>query len=138
MNEQTKGLVDVKFSTAIDPNFICGTWLPGLYYGNDWFKEIYKQAYFFKYLNVIKNILVLPGVYVNAAVLKEDPDVVLSYAVIGGEDGILHWAYTKPSWRKLGIARALVPDSIHTVTHLTKIGRSIKQKHEWDFDPFLF
>jgi len=136
MNQQTKDLVEVRFSAHVDSHYICGTWLPGLYYGNDWFKEIYKHAYFDKYIKVIKAILVLPGVYVNAVCLKEDMDVVLSYAVIGDDDETLHWVYTKPSWRKLGLAKAIIPDTIYKITHMTKIGRSIKSE-EWIFDPFL-
>lgn len=136
MNQQTQDLVDVRFSAPYDSHQVCGTWLPGLYYGNYWFKEIYKQAYFEKYLKVIQAILMLPGVYVNSVTLKEDKDVILSYAVIGDEDETLHWVYTKPSWRKLGLAKAIIPETIHKVTHLTRVGKNIKPE-EWIFDPFL-
>lgn len=138
MNEYTKQLVEIQLSAPIDRHYVCGTWLPGLYYGNPWFKEIYKQAYFDKYIKVIHAILDSPSVSINAAVLKEDPDVVLAYAVIGDAlCNTLHWVYTKPSWRKFGLAKAIVPETIKTVTHLTNVGRSIKPK-DWIFDPFLF
>lgn len=72
---------------------------------------------------------------VKVACLEEEPDVVLGYAVYEGET--LHWVFVKKAWRKLEIASKLVPKKISRITHITKLGKSLKDK-EWVFDPFLW
>lgn len=116
-----------------DRAFIFSTWLRGLYYGNYWFKEIPKDRFMSFYHNVIEGILNKPNVKVSCAVLKEDPDVILGYAVM--ERNILHWVFVKQAWRGLHIATKLVPDDIDTVTHMTDKARTFKPKNVV-FDPF--
>lgn len=134
MNDETNELIEIDHDAVLDINLICGTWLPGLYYGNDWFREIDPDVYFEKYKTVIHQILSRPKIKISAARLKADPDTVLAYCVY--EPNVIHWIYCKPAFRKLGIAKALVPSDTLAVTHLTKIGRSIKPE-AWIFDPFI-
>lgn len=121
-----------------DKNFIYSTWLKGLYYGNNWFREIDKETYFKHYSQIIQHILMRPNVYVNTACLKDDIEVILAYSVLEatGMDTTLHWVFTKASWRDLGIAKKLIPANVTTCSHLTKVGRSLKPK-EWKFNPFF-
>lgn len=122
---------------STDESFVYSTWLKGLYYGNDWFKEIERDTYFKKYHQVIENVLSRPNVSIRCACLKEDPDVILSYAVLEKNDVeyTLHWIFTKSGWRKLGLSKLILPEVSHVST-LTKVGRAIKPA-QWKFDPFL-
>lgn len=121
-----------------DTGFIYSTWLKGLYYGNDWFREIDQERFFDTYHRVIEALLFKPEVTIKIACLKEDLDTIVGYTITekSKEGTTLHWAFVKPVWRKLGIAKGLLPSDITKVTHLTEIGRNIKPKG-WKFDPFF-
>lgn len=121
--------------TQLDHPFIYSTWLKGLYWGSEWFQMIPWGVYRIGYRNAIAAILTRNRGIV--ACLTEDPDVVVGYAIVSPDGGALHWAYVKRPWRKLGIARAMVP-TFHTVTHLTKTGRAIMRAKAPDaiFNPF--
>lgn len=127
-------LINYRKSTSTDLGFIYSSWLQGLYYGNDWFRQIDQEKYFDFYHQVVEKILFNPGTLVTVACLNEDQDVILGYSVV--RKNILDWVFVLPAWRKLGIATHLIPKEINTVTHLTKVGKSLKPK-EWKFDPFL-
>jgi hypothetical protein len=138
MKEQLKDIVLIRTATPSDENLIFSTWLKGLYYGNDWFREIPQDLYYENYHKVVTAIIAKPSTCVIVACMKEDADTVLGYSVWEKreEKYVLHWVFTKPVWRKLGLAKSLIPKEVSLVTHLTKVGRSIKPK-EWVFDPFL-
>lgn len=116
-----------------DAGFIYSTWLQGLYYGNDWFKQIDQETYFDFYNKIIRQLLFKKSAKIKVAALKEDPDVLIGYSV--WRESTLDWVFVKPAWRRLGIAKRLIPENIAKCTHMTKIGKSLKPK-EWEFDPF--
>jgi hypothetical protein len=113
---------------------VYSTWLNGLYYGNDWFREIDKNTYFENYHKVLEAIFKRPETQIIIACLKEDEDVILAYAITEGQT--LHWIFTKPVWRRMGLSRLILKESIKAVSHLTRLGKSIKPR-EWRFNPFL-
>ncbi len=121
-----------------DLNFICSTWLRGLYYGNSWFREIDKDLFMENYNKVVHSILSKENVEARISCLKEDPDTILGYAILEPQRNAIHWLYTKDAWRKLGIAKHLLgnKEKWQTVTHLTELGKSIKPKH-YKFNPFF-
>lgn len=133
-----KDLITTRRVLPTDLGFIFSSWLKGLYYGNDWFREIDQEAYFEKYHQIVEAILFKPTTTVTVACLVEDPDVLLGYAIYEtlGPVSTLHWVFVKPVWRKLGIAKSVVPKNVTIVTHLSKVGLNIKPK-EWKFNPFL-
>jgi len=135
MLEKTN-LVSTRNSTPEDKNFILATWLRGLYYGDSWFREIRKDIFMENYHKVIENILARPGVSVQVACLKDDPEVILGYSVSRGNT--LDWVFIKAAWRGIGIAKSLLPKDLNVVTHLTKPGLSILKKKlpEVVFNPF--
>jgi GNAT superfamily N-acetyltransferase len=104
----------------------------GLYHGCDWFNRVDKDAFFKNYKKVIENRI--PNCTIKIASLKEDPDVILGYVCYRGDT--LDWVFVKKAWRKMGIAKMLMPNNIKVCTHLTKVGRSIKPK-DWAFNPFI-
>lgn len=129
-----KDLVAIrKFDPETDINFIFSTWLKGLRFGNDWFLAIDSQTYFHNYQKVIEAIIAKPQTTIPIACFKEDPGVILAYAVLTGDK--LHWAFTKPAWRQMGLAKSIIPKTLKTVTHLTKIGRAMLPAGV-TFDPF--
>lgn len=124
-----------------DKNFIYASWLRGLFYGDTWFRDIDKDRFMRGYHKVLDSIMSRPGTVVSVACLDDDEDVILGYAVSRkvSTDHVLDWVFVKTAWRKIGIARSLVPSGITVVTHLTKTGKSALSKFPKSpiFDPFL-
>lgn len=131
--EGKKDLVKIRLYRKGDLNFIYSTWLKGLYYGCDWFRMIPEDDFFKHYHAFLDQLFGRPDIQVQVCCLNDDDDVILGYSVF--ERDILHWVFVKGSWRKIGIAKDIIPTNIKTITHLTKLGRILKPK-EWDFNPF--
>lgn len=111
-------------------------WLRSLRYGNDFFKLVQPSAYWEAYTRYLDVIFAKPRTILRLAVLTGDRDVVLGFAVI--RDSILDYAHVHKDLRRQGIARALVPEHIDTITHLTRIGLAIwgNKGKKWKFNPF--
>ena len=143
MEFSEKNLIIFRPFELADEAFIFTTWLNGLYFGSDSVKKFYdaieitKDQFFKKYHKVIEIILDCPSVNINVACLKEDPDVILGYSVTDTihNEPTLHYVFVKSAWRKMGLAKELIPKDIIRCTHLTKVGRAIKPK-EWTYSPF--
>lgn len=119
-----------------DKPLILSTWLKGLYYGDSWFSLIPKDRFMKAYHAFLESLLEAPGVEVKLAVFKDDPDVIVGYAVY--TNTVLHYVFVKKSWRGKGLAKFVVPEKLTAVTHLTDEGRQILKKHPGVFfDPFL-
>lgn len=81
-------------------------------------------------------LLESPGVEVRVSCLKEDPSVILGYAVY--TNTVLHWVFCKQVWRRTGIATSIVPTKLTAVTHLTDLGKKLlKKRPEVHYNPFL-
>lgn len=131
-------LIALRGAHKDDLSFIYSTWLRGLYYGDSVFSEMEKTAFMKVYHSVITSILNLVGSKVIVACLKEDPEIILGYAVVSGDEKVLHWVFVKKSWRGIGIAKSLVPSTVQYVTHLTKVALGIIRKsNKFKFNPFL-
>lgn len=132
--KELEQLISIRLVKEDDRAFIMATWLRGLYYGNPWFKEIEKDVFMHKYHDVITRVLLKPTTEVAIAALKDDEDTILGYSVT--DNKTLHWVFVKEVWRKMGIAKAIIPHDIDTTTHLTIMGKKIKPK-SLKFNPFL-
>ena len=126
---------EIRSSYESDRNFIYSTWLRGLYYGNDWFKEIPSDIFYKNYQLVIDEILKRPKTQISITCLIDDKDVILGYSVF--EESTLHYIFVKDSWRKMGIAKMLAPNPITVCTHLTSVGKNLKKKYNIIFNPFI-
>jgi hypothetical protein len=135
-------LVAIREVVADDKAFILATFLRGLYYGDGWFRDIPKDIFMKEYHKLAEHLLTKEGTQIVVACLREDHDVILSYAILGWEPyakspNKLHFVFTKSAWRKIGLAKSLVPNTINTVTHLTKTGQMLMKKHpSIIFNPF--
>ncbi len=120
-----------------DKNFIFSTWLLGLYYGDSWYSDIPKQIFMGNYHKVIEHVLNTPGIVIKVACLKDEPEVILGYSILNSDLTAMHWVFVKKAWRKIGIAKSLIPVSINTVSNLTHIGKVILKRHPaLIFNPF--
>lgn len=133
MAKEDLALVAIRPAKEADRNFIFASWLRGLYYGSEWFREIPKEIFMENYHKVIEHILA--RAQVSVACLKDDEDVILGYSVHNGDK--LHYVFCKKAWRTIGIGRALIPVGTTTVTHLTKSAISYLRKNpNVHFNPF--
>jgi len=124
-----KDLIAIRLGTEEDKSFIFSTWLKGLYYGDSWFSNIPKDVFMQHHHPVIERLLVDPAVIVTVACLKDDPEVILGYAVQTLDGSTVHWCFVKKSWRNIGLAKNLISAKVTAATHLTKAGLSILRKH---------
>ncbi len=125
-------MITIRVATPDDIPFILSTWLRGLRYGCELFELIPDAIYYQRYKQVIEAILAKSEVRV--ATLPDDASVIVGYAVLAPD--VLHWVYVKQAWRKLGVARQLVP-AVRSVTHITKVGQKILSGKPIEYNPFL-
>lgn len=120
-----------------DEGFVYSTFLKGLYYGDSWFRLIDKDIFMKNYHSIITSLLAAPNTVIIIAHLKEDIDTVVGYAILNTNLKVLHYIFIKPAWRTIGVAKMLVPETVDTVTHLTKMGLGILKTHPGlKFNPF--
>ncbi len=117
-------------------NMILSRWKRSLRHGNDFFKLNDPEAFSAAYDRHIDQILHQGDAMVRLAVLTEDHDVALGFAVFRG--AVLDYVHVHKDQRRLGIGSKLVPEAIHTITHLTKTGLIIwaNKYPKWKFNAF--
>jgi hypothetical protein len=125
------------FNVESDKSFILASWLRGLFYGGSWFSEIPKDVFMYNYHDFLENLLASSRTTVKIACLESDNDVIIGYAVFASQDNALHWVHIKKNFRKIGVAKKLIPESTKTATHANKVGMSIIKTLGWSFNPFL-
>lgn len=133
-----QGLYNVRDFKDSDKSFVLATFLRGLYYGDSWFSLIPKSIFMNNYKTIAVMLVESPKTTIKVACLKEDPDVILGYSILGSNFNTIHWCYVKSAWRKQGIGRALLPQFPSTVTHLSALGKSLMSKFPTAiFNPFF-
>jgi GNAT superfamily N-acetyltransferase len=115
-----------------DLNYIYDTWLNGLYFGNETFRLMREHIFKQNYQKVLEALI--PNTVIKVCALKDDIDTIIGYAVY--RDTALDWVFVKPMWRRIGIAKKLVPEKIKTYSHITKMVKSYRPK-TWEFNPFI-
>lgn len=116
-------------------DLIFSKFLRSLRFGNKYFKLIDSDAYYKVYNAYFKTLIVRPQAVVSLAVLTDEPDVVLGWAL--QEPKKLHYVYVNKDFRRMKIASSLV-EPFDVFTHLTMLGASFwKLKHKKaKFNPF--
>lgn len=122
-----------------DEKFLYHSLLAGVYYGDANIYERIRRGLFVRnYRNVVNRVLSHPTTRVRFACIKDDPGEVKGYSIVLNEGKNLFWVYVRTSWRKHGIARLLVPNTIKEVSNLNPVGESILKKHKQiEFNPFV-
>lgn len=116
-------------------SFVYATWMNSLRYGNEFFRLMDSATYYKAYGKYIDSVLARRGSRLKVAVLSEDEDVALGWAVDEGD--VLHYVFVKDmresingkrvgeSLRRKGIAKSLIEPDIKTISHITQIGLSL-------------
>lgn len=131
-------LITIRDYVLEDENLVFSTALSGLYYGDSWFSKIKKSIFVNHYRKILQGILSKPSTQVRVACIHDDPNEVKGYAILVNHAKALMWIYVKPNWRKNGIAKALVPETVTEVTNLTALGSILIKKYpQLSFNPFV-
>lgn len=115
-----------------DINFIYSTWIKSFRTGSGLGLASGKYVYFTLYQFMIDQILHRKECEATVAADPSDPLVIYGYIV--HEPGVLHYAFTKEAFRRLGVAKALYRECFDTldppvITHETVSGSTVTQSH---------
>lgn len=103
---------------------IFAKWLRSFLYGNKAMeRKVSHGEYFQTYHKVIEDILKKPETVIRLAVLTDEPDVVLGFAVY--RENVLDYLYVHRDQRQQGIGTTLIPSNITTITHMTSLVANI-------------
>jgi GNAT superfamily N-acetyltransferase len=119
-------------------SLIYATWLRSYKSSSPRAKNIPRDVFFAEHHDVIAGILDRSTTEVKLAVLPDDPDVVLGWAVT--EPGIVHYVYVKHMLRRHGLATALLAhvQRPFTYTHWTYVVHDLEKYTEGcTFNPYL-
>lgn len=118
-------------------SLVYATWLRSYEASSLAAKNIPRDVFFAEHHKVIDNLM-QRGAAVRVAVLPDEPDVILGWAVIEGP--VVHYVYVKPPFRKHGLATALLADVQRPFryTHWTHALRELHPKLEGCvYNPYL-
>jgi GNAT superfamily N-acetyltransferase len=118
-------------------SLVYSKWMRSLRYGNDYYRLIDKDAYFSTYEKIITALLHNRSAVLRLAVLSDDRDVVLGWSIVRTRT-ILDYVHVQKDFRKKGIATALVPKDVDTITHATHVAISIwaSKFPKWRLNPY--
>lgn len=133
-----------------DVNFIQSSWGNSYWQGNN-NKPFLSSNEFHSFHRPIRTrILQKPSATAIICVLEKDPNAILGWVLVEKLDSsdalILHYLYVKEAVKREGIATELIKRALPTdaviFTHLTEVGREIRQKRasvcwNWKFIPHL-
>lgn len=137
-NEAVMSLLAIRDYEPSDENFVFSSALNGIYYGSTLFSKIKKLIFLNNYRQVIRLVMGKPTTRIKIACMRDDPNEIKGYSILVNNEKALMWVFVKKDWRKNGIGRALVPDTVIEITNLTPIGEAILKKFEHvSFNPFV-
>ena len=132
----------MRLATEDDIGFIFNSWLKS--YRNSYFaKPISNTVYFAEHHKVIEKLAKTSQILI--ACNKEDEAQIYGYVCAEKVDGIfvIHYAYVKQPFRRLGIAKLLLSSFDHdfsqaaVYTHNTNIGEKLSMKYNLVYHPYL-
>jgi len=111
-------LFHVVDATADAKNLIYATWLRSYQSSSHLVRHVSRNDFFAGHHDVLDRIFAREPI-VKLAVMPDDHSVILGWACY--EPGTLHYVYVKPSFRRYGVAKALLAGVQHpfTYTHRT-------------------
>lgn len=131
------------YNKSNDENLIYSSWLHSARCRCD-FVKLPNSVFFPNYKRLIG--AVLENNQVLVACHKDDPSHVIGYIIFRkeGEGKILYFAYTKFTYRKLGVFKRLLHEAfgaeggIIFTTHRSQLIDDISKRYELVYNPFLF
>jgi hypothetical protein len=131
-------LIVIRDYVPSDENFVFSTALAGLYFGDSWFSKIKKAIFINNYRKILQGIIDKPSTQIRVACIRDSPDEIKGYCILVNNAQALMWVFVKKDWRKNGIAKALVPNTVIEVTNLTELGEILMKKYpHLSFNPFV-
>jgi GNAT superfamily N-acetyltransferase len=133
---------NIREAETKDVPFIFNSWLKS-YRNSNFARPLENTIYFSEHHKVIERVLQHHGVII--ACNPEDPSQIYGFLCAGYVDGILvlHYAYVKQPFRKLGIAKALLncleqpDDSAILYTHQTRVAQTVAPRYNMIYHPYL-
>ena len=120
-----------------DLAFIYSTWLNSYRADSHYRKTCTKFIFFKEYPRVVD--LILGRATTIVACLPDQPNVIIGYLV--HEPGVCHYAFTKESFRKLGVMSTLWNHAFKerevVTSHKTRCVEGAMEFHRVTFNPFL-
>jgi len=108
--------VSFRFARPDDIPFIYSSWLRSFKHSSALGKSMRSSVFFENYREIIDHILASQHSHVAIACLPDDPNVILGYLVyeiVSTREYIFHYCFVKESFRRLGIASALIKSLGH-------------------------
>lgn len=130
-------LIFVRGAVESDFGCIIRRWEDSVRYSSDWFKDIDPDFFFEHYRKLIEGHLRNPDMIIKIACLKDDPDVIIGFAVyepitaFEPKNYNLHFMYVKEIWRDNKIATMITPSTITHCSNMTRIGLTIHKKYPY-------
>lgn len=117
-------------------NMLYSKFLRSLKFGNEYFRLIDQDSYYKMYHAYIESLLARPQSSIKLAVLTDEPDVVLGWALL--EPKVVHFCYVNRDNRRIGICTSLLSEPFDTFTHITNSWMNVwtKKYKSARFDPF--
>src|SRR3972149_1030541 len=115
ITDQQKGNMSIRGGEKDDLPFIISTWLKSYRQAGYGVKLIRQDVFFRHFHDLIESILNSAEIYIAA--VKDSPSTIVGYLVAGEE--VLHYAYVKSPFRRMGIATellTLLPQSVKEVS----------------------
>lgn len=119
-------------------NLIIANFLRSLRRGNDFYKLSEPDSYYRAYRRFVHMLLEHPHTVVRLAVLSDAKDIVYCFAL--HRDEVLDFWFVFKDYRGQGIGRALFPDNIAVVSHITKTWILMWSRDKYKdivFNPFI-
>lgn len=119
-------VLEIRPAREADTNFIYSSWLRSYKWGNSFLRGLPDYLYYPHMTQLIDYLIKVRNVKIEVVCLREDSDIIVGYVV--KEHRTVHFLFVKEAWRKLGIAKSLVPKDLALVTHFTNVGVKIFTK----------
>ena len=123
----------IRDGVATDIPFVFRSWLTS-YRRSSFARGIRDRIYFANEHKAIERIL--RSCSIRVACINEDPEIILGYVVLG--PSIVHYAFTKPAFRRMHILTRLLPDGDLEYTHRTEDSdRVLARLPRLTYNPYL-
>lgn len=137
----TRAAIQTRPGASEDLSFVFATWLRS-YRDSPFARRVRKDTFTNRHHALIEALLDR-GAVIDVATPADDPGTILGYLVRETRDGrsLLHYAYTKRPFRRLGVFSRLASDHLSgcAVSHLTGDGELALRALgvDVDYDPYL-
>lgn len=143
MTEKKSLPLQLRSVTNEDVPFIFNSWLKSYRETGLLCKNVSNTIYFDNHHKILQRIVQKAVIMVACA--ESDPSQIYGYMVAERVEGFLvvHYAYVKHSFRKLGIATAMLKEFGHDITkascftHYTKSSEKLALKFNLVYHPYL-